>query len=653
MSKNTHKWLAGLTALALLASAPEASAAEKKRKAGFFDRLFSSSGVKKKKPVKRNTFFTWLQNDDEVNLIYGNESRRKYRDFDPEPLPTLGMGNLTYAAPRFVPLFDANAAKKEATSPAAMAIRQLLANPKTGLKTDARDRDAIISHYAQTRYAPVWLVDGKLSERAKLTLKRLDAAATEGLLPETYRSSGLADVSDTSLAQTFDLETTAALDISITRSALLYARHVASGLFEPNKLSLYHDIKPEENSANSVLRVLAYSPFPEVFLTSLAPKHPAYAQLRQHLAEIDTAMQTKVFAAFEATGKRVKAGQRDRRIPDLRQRLLELTHLEPGEALVPEADVELLDKALSQALKTFQKSNGIKQSGNLDGATETVLSIDPRQRQRDKLAINMERLRWIPRDLGLRHVFVNQAAFDVVVNANGRQIWESKVIVGRPLTQTAVFNDTMETVVFNPSWGVPQSILVNEYLPKLLRDPGHFDRIGYKVVNSNGNVVSSRSVDWGAYGNKIPYGVQQPPGPENALGKIKFLFPNSHDIYMHDTPTRKLFGETVRSFSHGCVRVENPQEFAAVLLGWQRSSIENRIESGESTSVRLPAPYRVHLNYFTAWPTADGKVNYHADIYGRDETMFKALAAMRKSRPQSTDLTLLQMQKSQPTTAQD
>ena len=157
-----------------------------------------------------------------------------------------------------------------------------------------------------------------------------------------------------------------------------------------------------------------------------------------------------------------------------------------------------------------------------------------------------------------------------------KEIWRSRVIVGKPMSQTSAFHDEIETVVFNPSWGVPPSIIANEYLPKLRRDPSYLDREGFKVITQSGKVVPSSSVEWWSYGSKVPFSIQQPPGRKNALGEIKFLFPNSHNIYMHDTPSRNLFDEDVRAFSHGCVRVEDPRKFAEIVAGLPAAEIDRR-----------------------------------------------------------------------------
>jgi murein L,D-transpeptidase YcbB/YkuD len=289
----------------------------------------------------------------------------------------------------------------------------------------------------------------------------------------------------------------------------------------------------------------------------------------------------------------------------------------------------VLDADLAVQLRLFQKASGISATGNV--GPQTIGALNGQRSTGNRVATlidNMERLRWLPKSLGHRYVFVNQAAFEARVMEDGQEIWKTRVIVGKPSTQTAVFHDEMEMVVFNPSWGVPPSIIANEYLPKLRRDPGYLDRIGFKVVGSDGKAVSSSTVDWGAYGKRVPFGIQQPPGVKNALGEIKFLFPNSHNIYMHDTPNRELFDNGVRAFSHGCVRVQNPRDFASVLLGWERSRVDAKVVSRKSETIRLPEKVPVHITYFTAWPDETGEIRYFNDIYGRDKAMETARSAV-------------------------
>jgi L,D-transpeptidase YcbB len=426
----------------------------------------------------------------------------------------------------------------------------------------------------------------------------------------------------------------AQLDISFTAMALRYAEHLHSGRIIPKKLSGYYDIEPPALDRGKTLYELSYRPLPDVYLNSLAPIHPAYAVMRAALAELrskESGAQTEPIPE----GKRVKAGERDARVVMVRERMVELGFLSednatawmlghPGDDPDIKAFEETLDKELSKALKKFQEGREIKQTGSIDKATVEALNGLSEVDYTEKLLFNMERLRWLPRELGDRHVFVNQASFELRVVDRENISWQTKVIVGKPETQTFVFSDQMETVVINPYWGVPQSIIRYEMMPYLAKDRRYLDRQGYEVLNSKGRKVSSRSVNWWAYGSKIPFSVRQPPGDDNALGRIKFLFPNRHDIYMHDTPTKKLFAEEVRAFSHGCIRVENPRDLAQHVLGWERKRIDDMIATGENQNVKLAQHIPVHITYFTAWPDASGKMAYHADVYDRDARLKKA-----------------------------
>ena len=374
---------------------------------------------------------------------------------------------------------------------------------------------------------------------------------------------------------------------------------------------------------DQALRVIAFSPFAADYLRGLNPTHTAYGTMKKALADL-RAIETEPRDDKIADGDIVKKGGSDARIPAVRTRLAELGFTaEPAD----EADPYLLDAELSVQLRLFQKQAGVRVSGALGPQTVTALNNAGTGGSIDKLLDNMERLRWLPRDLGKRYVFVNQPAFEASVMKDGKPEWTTRVIVGKPDTQTSVFHDEMEMVVFNPSWGVPPSIIANEYLPKLRNDPGYLDRLGFKVVTQQGKVVPSSSVSWWEYGSKVPYGIQQPPGEKNALGELKFLFPNSHDIYMHDTPSRELFEKDMRAFSHGCVRVQDPRKFASVVLGMTPEEVAAKVESRDSTTVRLKEKLPVHITYFTAWPDAAGNMVYFNDIYGRDRTLEIARSA--------------------------
>jgi murein L,D-transpeptidase YcbB/YkuD len=586
------------------------------------------------------------------------ERRQKRRffeffdNFDPEPDFSIVRGKpkspddgfSTYRPVKLVSLSDP---KLEAPKPGqvlASTILRELRRPESPLRVTKEQRDAIISFYRLNNFAPLWVTSEGLTDKAKRTLMLLSDAEAEGLNPLDYLPATLGSFHDDGSIFQGEVEPLARLDINLTAMALRYAEHLYSGRIIPKKLSGYYDITPPALELGQVLYEVSYRLLPDLYLSSLVPSHPAYRAMKASLAELRAKLAENDEEPVPA-GERVKLGGRDARIPMVRERMLKLGFL-PAEAALawkiiklPKEDVDssqaqdidahtlekTLDKELSKALKSFQASKRIKQTGRLDKATVEALNTRSDQRDVQKLVMNMERVRWLPRDPGKRHIFVNQAAFELRIIDDDRIAWRTKVIVGKPETQTSVFSDEMETVVLNPYWGVPQSIIKYEMLPYLVNDPSYLDRKGFEVVNSKGLVVSSRSVDWWAYGDKIPYDVRQPPGNDNALGNIKFLFPNSHDIYMHDTPTKELFNKTVRAFSHGCVRVENPREFAEYILGWDRQQIDDLIASGQNQEIDIKAPIRVHLNYFTAWPDASGKIAFYNDIYNRDTRLEKAL----------------------------
>ena len=600
------------------------------RNTGFFESLFGAP--KYRKP--RRTLLPWWRGNGDLNIIYGNGNGYGYgnEDFsDPEPIPGLGMGNPAYVPPKLWPLADPSFSALTATDVQSQAILAELSSLKSAIRSPQEERQPILDLYKNAGFRPFWLTGNAPSERAKAVLAYAAKTFEDGLEPLAYLPAGLSSFKNVQEQVGDDPQMLAQFDIAMTAAALKLAREISGGQFDPNRLSRYNDIIPERVDPNQALKVLAWSPFPEVYLNDLMPKLPAYALMKAELAKLRA---SKTNPAYEkiAEGKSVKAGDSDPRISLVRDRMLALDFLNSEQAAVDPALANKLDADLAAALKHFQKSVKLRQTGMLDVATVRILNRENSQKDVQRLVYNMERLRWLPKNLGKRFVLVNQPAFEVRVMDQGKEVWRSNVIVGKPMSQTASFDDELETVVFNPSWGVPQSIIVNEYLGKLRRDPSYLDRLGFKVTDPAGRVVSSSSIDWYAYGDRPPFGVQQPPGGGNALGELKFLFPNKHDIYMHDTPTKNLFAESSRAFSHGCIRVQNPREFATVLLGWDRARVDRETDSRLSQSVALPQKIPVHITYFTAWPDSSGKMNYFNDIYGRDEAMEKALTALATAR---------------------
>lgn len=636
-----------MLALSVTTEAMAEHAYAKKRKIGFFERLFGSSS---RRPARQPN---WWEDgsEDGVRVIRGGrdkpiankkkktvepdgvaQTKRKVIPsavlIDPEIAEGLGMGNIDYVPVKLAAVFDPGLAKLKVPGLEDSAIRVVLNDKSTDIRATQEVRKAVLEHYAATGFKPLWTSDGNISARGLAVLDVLARADTEGLDPLRYKPAVIEKFEGAVAQLDGDGLGLAQFDVGLTVAAVTYALHQSGGAYEPERLSAYHDLKSQRVSPVVATKVLAFSPFPAQYLNSLAPVHPAYRAMKTELARTQN-LGPAQDPAF-ADGKRVRIGQKDVRIVQLRERLVKDGFISLADATVSDEKRVVLDKVLAEALKRFQEAKGIGQTSHFDSSTVKALNGLDQTEIREKLLSSMERVRWLPEDLGVRHVLVNQASYRVNVIEQGRLIWASNVIVGKPLTQTAVFSDTFETVVYNPTWGVPQSIILNEYLPKLRANPGYLDKMGFKVIKADGKVTPSKSINWNQVGADSGLGVVQPAGGSNALGEVKFLFPNTHSIYMHDTPNRDLFNESKRNFSHGCVRVENPREFAQVLLELDSATVDAEIDSGESKSVKVTKKTNVHLSYFTAWPDEKGIIQYHSDAYGRDATLKVARILMRK-----------------------
>jgi L,D-transpeptidase YcbB len=305
--------------------------------------------------------------------------------------------------------------------------------------------------------------------------------------------------------------------------------------------------------------------------------------------------------------------------------MLTVTGDRPG----PESTSDLYDDDLVRAVQSFQSRHGLIEDGVIGPATHAALDVPVEARVR-QMEINLERRRWMADDLGVFYVFVNiaDAHLKVVEELADREktVFVSRLVVGKPFTRTPVFSDAMSYLVFNPYWGVPASIANKEFLPKLKADPGALTAQGIRMF-ANNTEIDPYSVDW-ASATRIPYQLRQDPGPANALGRVKFMFPNSFNVYIHDTPSKSLFEKESRFFSYGCMRVETPDRLAEVLLsaqGWTMDRIKAEIATGQQRIVRLETKVPVHITYLTAWVNKDGTVHFRTDVYDRDPRLAAAL----------------------------
>jgi murein L,D-transpeptidase YcbB/YkuD len=304
---------------------------------------------------------------------------------------------------------------------------------------------------------------------------------------------------------------------------------------------------------------------------------------------------------------------------------------------LPRKNVDLIE-ALAAIAQSSDVGAWLKER-NPDNAqfralvAELAKQRDGSQETTAKLRMAMERLRWLPSSFGTRYVFLNQPAFEVSYVNGSSAPMTMRAVIGKPDSQTYFFTDRIREVVYNPYWSLPRSIVINEMLPKLWRNPAYLDRLGYEVSNSRGRQVASNAVDWAAVAtDQAPIEVRQPPGPRNALGQLKIDFPNKHAIYMHDTPQKHLFAREQRAYSHGCVRLQHPREMAAALLGISVADIDRKIARGETQTERVRGEIPIYLTYFTAWPDAQGIVRYYKDVYGRDAHLAQALEKTAAAR---------------------
>ena len=453
-----------------------------------------------------------------------------------------------------------------------------------------------------------------------------------------------------------DLAAIAQFDIQLTAMAVRYAQHASGGRITANRLSGYHDLKQPTVVPKTALSKLAQSDRPARYLASLHPRHEAYAQLKTALAEERINGQKIEVVSPIPHGPMIKPGGFDERVPDIRSRLIKDGHLEArGFAVIPTTGTEL-PTASPAVIRTDEdtpaaESTTVYDSEMVRGSERLPACLGTDARWHHRAGVRSAHSTVLSRKpstrrpalsptwsacAGCREISAGRISSSIRppsglnVMRNGQSVWNTKVIVGKPSNQTSFFSDEMETVVFNPYWGVPQSIISNEMLPKLVNDPSYLDREGYEVFN-NGRRVSSSNIDWWNRYDMTPFAVRQPPGRGNALGQIKFLFPNKHAIYLHDTPTKKLFNRDQRAFSHGCVRVQNPRELAEAILGWDQNRIASQIDTGRNEKFQLKRKLPVHLTYFTAWPDTAGTVNFYKDTYGRDARLELAFSATSAS----------------------
>ncbi len=479
-----------------------------------------------------------------------------------------------------------------------------------------KERAAVSFFYAAHGFAPVWSTDGKAAEAVPSVLARLIKAGDDALTLPTPVPSAL-------VSQGTPEEIVAA-ELALTDAVVAYARQASGSRVDPKAISALIGSLPALADPAEVLDTVSGAGADAGDkLAALNPTEPRYVALRDKLAELHAKRRpTKSAGKPFPGGPSLHIGMRDKRVPLLRARL------GAAAGFGDDADDILFDSALSEALADWQRANDLPTSGALDKRTLAALNGDgpqPSSRQEGTLIANMELWRWMPRELGADRIEVNIPDYAVRVFHDGRVVDEHRVVVGKTDTPTPLFSNAMKYLIVNPYWNVPQSIIKKEMLPKGGGSLAYLEGRGYDVGYHNGMAT-----------------VKQLPGPKNALGQIKFLFPNDFSVYLHDTPSKSLFAASKRAFSHGCVRVDKPFAFAESVLNdavpegtrsrWTQDKLEDMVGDKEHY-VNLAKPLPIHIEYFTASVEDGGRIKLREDIYGYAHAVAAALGQDSEPAP--------------------
>ena len=459
-----------------------------------------------------------------------------------------------------------------------------------------KDRVVIDAFYSGRDYAPLWITDGKANARAKAAINYLQHVDADGLDPADYVAPNFASLSDPSeLAEA---------DLKLSMAVITYAHHAAVGRVHWSRVSpdISYDIKPPEPA--DVLAKMISEQDTAAALASYEPQMPQYRALKEKLAEL-RAGKSDPSKPTIANGPAPKIGEQDDRVPALRDRL----------GVAGDSSMTY-DKPLAEAVKKFQQQHDLKATGTL--TPQTIAAFNGKQPDKpiDIILANLERWRWMPHDLGKDYVIVNLPDFTLRLMHDEKPYWTTRIVIGKPEKPTPLMQADMKYITINPTWHVPPSIVHGEYLPALAQDPTVLERMGLKVGRNSDGTTS----------------IWQPPGDKNALGRIRFNFPNKFLVYQHDTPDKYLFAYDKRAYSHGCMRVQDPPKYAEMLLsivrpndGYTVERIHKMINEGSEQDIQFPTYLPVNLTYQTAFVDDNGKLQFRDDVYGRDRQLLAIL----------------------------
>ncbi|MCV6591567.1 MAG: L,D-transpeptidase family protein [Silicimonas sp.] len=481
----------------------------------------------------------------------------------------------------------------------------------------AKDRD-IAAFYKETGYKPIWTAKGnKAKARRTALLRAVKDAGAHGLPVQRYALDTLS-INPRRVKSERDL---GRLEVEFSRLFLRYARDIQTGVLKPRSVDNGLVREVPYRSRTSLLKSFSKSS-PKGFIKKLPPSSAEYARLMKEKMRFEKLVGKGGWGP-KVQAKSLKPGASNKAVVQLRNRLIAMGYLK-------RTSTKAYDKKMQQAVARFQRDHGMRADGVAGQGTLAEINKSAQTRL-TQIIVAMERERWINMPLGKRHVWVNITDFHARIVDNGKTTFETRSVVGhRDLDRrTPEFSDVMEHMVINPTWNVPRSIAVKEYLPMLQKNPNAAGHL--RLTNGRGQTVSRQGMDFSQFtASNFPFDLKQPPSRRNALGLVKFMFPNRHNIYLHDTPQKQLFGREVRAFSHGCIRLNDPFDFAYALLAKQvrnpEAYFKERLATGRETVVPLEKQVPVHLVYRTAVTQPKGKIQFRRDVYGRDAKIWKALA---------------------------
>lgn len=517
------------------------------------------------------------------------------------------------------------APEPDAAAPAAIQAR-LERDPATGpiviAGSELASRVLLPSFYERRQFRPAWSDPADV----EALLVALRGSESHGLDPADYHLAALEQLRPRAGSSP---EESADFDLLLTDALIRLSYHLEYGKVDPSSFDAdwnYSHELPEDDPVAALQGALESHRVREA-IDARAPQGWMYERMRAQLADL-----RRVAAAGGwprvPEGETLRPGDSDPRVAAMRARLVAAGDLTAS----AEPSEELFDESLAEALRRFQARHGLDPDGVAGARTLAELNVSAADRI-DQLRVNLERARWVLHDVPERFVLVNVASYEVAYFADRKLLWRARAQIGKEARRTPIFRSEMKYLVLNPTWTVPPGILAKDILSAGANAGAVVQRKGLRVFDASGREVSPASLSWGRYSARnFPYTLRQDPGPKNALGRVKFMFPNPHLVYLHDTPSVENFERSERAFSSGCIRIEQPLELATQLLGssggWSRERIDSVIASGKTTTVWLPEPLPVLLLYWTALPTLEGELRFFRDLYRRDP---KVLAGLQQS----------------------